>query len=154
IFETTAARALGGRAAGIADGALAADHARRLEPPAGTVIYATVDMDPAAAVLRTIGDYDAAFASALGEYRAGLYACGAVLAKSTSLPWLAGAAGWNGSRAYDTTGNWALKQGPQLNHGGSWAGIDWPDLGFPYDPDLIAHDDIGAWSPSGAVEPV
>src|SRR5262249_8694784 len=117
--------------------------------PNGAAIFAAVDMDTTASVLPVVAAYEAGFTIGAAGYRVGLYADGATLANTPGIPWLAGAMGWNGSKAYDATGLWAMKQGPTLNHGGRWEGYDGPDLGFPYDPNLIARD-IGAWLPTSA----
>ncbi|NEW05103.1 DUF1906 domain-containing protein [Paenibacillus sp. SYP-B3998] len=43
VFETTASRALGGRAAGLADGATAVQVAQKVGQPTGSCIYFAVD---------------------------------------------------------------------------------------------------------------
>lgn len=147
IFEGTADRSLAGAAAGQADGTKARAQARALGAPDTVRIYTTCDTDPTGSQVATVKAYGDGFAAAAGV--SGFYACGAVLAVSALTPWLAGASGWNGSKAYDATGKWVMKQGPDLGgRAASWAGINWPALGFDYDPNLIAGD-IGAWMPDG-----
>jgi len=167
IFETTATRALDGTAAGQVDGAKARSHAEALAAPAGTAIYATVDVDVSASSdadrdqvrdLAEVAGYFDAFSAGLGPYRMGGYADGAVLKEDNAhlvFPWLAGAMGWSGSRDYEPGGAWAIKQGPEIpaQTAKAWAGIDWPALPFPYDPNVIAADDFGAWRPVAAMSP-
>lgn len=160
IYETTAKRAFYGDPAGREDGLAAKQQAMALGVPSGTTIFATVDTDPAAysgglaQALALIRAYMQAFAQSLGaNYHLGIYASGDVLSGNydIAIPWLAGAMGWSGSRAYDATNKWALKQGPDF--GGrsvNWAGLNWPSMPFDYDPNLIvAGTSFGAWLPSG-----
>lgn len=160
IFETTATRALGGAAAGESDGVKAASQAKALGAPPGTVIYWTVDTDVLPTQLPAVGAYGLKFGAAIAAegYRAGSYACGdaqTYMAKNLAavpLSWLPGAMGWSGSRAYDATGAWVMKQGPQINAGrtANWVGLAWPALPFPYDPNVIVTGrDYGAWMPPG-----
>lgn len=158
IYETTATRALGGAQAGREDAVRASAQAGILGAPAGATIFAAVDTDVSPGQIRAVADYLTEFDRGLTLGRAGAYGCGNALIsvpKGAIIPWLAGAAGWQGSRAYDAAGEWALKQGPQINAGrtGRWADLDWPALPFPYDPDLIARPDFGAWLPAGAAAP-
>lgn len=162
IEESTAARALAGAGAGKDDGAKAIARAQALGAPKGAAIFPTVDTDVLPSQLPVVAGYIVAFAAicgAAGYSCGGPYACGDVhtyLAENATTavwaPWLAGAMGWSGSRSYDTTNAWALKQGPQINAGrtASWANFEWPALPFPYDPDLIARPDFGAWLPPSA----
>lgn len=155
IFETTADRALGGIAAGKDDGAKARAQADALGAPPDVAIFATVDTDPSQAQVATVAQYHVGFQAGASPRRIGSYSCGAVLIAvekmpATPVPWLAGAMGWNGSKAYDATGKWRMKQGPQINAGrtASWSGLSWPALPFAYDPNLIVSDaDIGLWLP-------
>jgi hypothetical protein len=159
IFETTAARALGGAAAGTEDGLRAWELMAPLGAPAGAVCYFAVDADVDDADIPSVIDYfvaaqEAAGGAEVGGVTVGAYGSGLVLSAlrtqaGVTFLWLAGAMGWSGSRAF--TG-WSLWQGPTLAHGGWWNGIKWPDLGFPYDPDVadaeaLSPGDIGAWLP-------
>lgn len=97
--------------------------AGEISQPAGSAIYFAVDFDPTEAdIAGRIVPYfegiraglDAARGGAPG-YRVGAYGCGAVLeavaAKSLAdYLWLAGAMGWRGSKAFDQSGKWHLKQ--------------------------------------------
>lgn len=166
IYETTADRALGGAAAGREDGAKVMVQMKALGAPNGTGVFFTVDngagkntdvdRDGVKDAQEAAEYFLAAKSMLFGTYRCGDYADGDVLTTlddAVAFPWLPGAMGWSGSRAYDATDLWAMKQGPTLNHGGPWADLDWPDLGFPYDPNLIARE-IGAWMPpAGAAVP-
>jgi hypothetical protein len=152
IFETTASRSLQGASAGSQDGVAARQQAQAHGFPAGTVIYATTDMDATPTQIPAVGAYYAAFAESCVPYGCGAYASGNVLTyieKNVSVaivPWLAGASGWGGSKAYDASGAWAMKQGPDLGgRTGTFTGIPFPALGFDYDPNIIAHPErIGA----------
>lgn len=151
IFESTADRALAGASAGSADGVTAARQAQALGAPPSTAIAATVDLDPSVAQLPQVLAYLDVFRSS--SSRRGLtYACGAVLSRDAGTPWLAGAIGWSGSRAYYATKAAAIVQGPQVNaHAtATWEGGTWPALPFAYDPDLLARDDFGLWLPPTA----
>lgn len=155
IYETTATRALCGASAGAEDGLAAKQQASALGAPAGTTIFATVDTDPPPSQLGIIRAYMQTFAQNLGaDYHLGIYACGTILDGNydIAVPWLAGAMGWSGSRAYDATNKWTLKQGPDFGgHSVNWAGLNWPSMPFDYDPNLIvAGTSFGAWLPLGA----
>jgi hypothetical protein len=121
-----------------------------LQVPIGTTVYYTVDDDVAegqeldAVVAYFQGVLDA------GTARLGCGAYGSGLVLQTLRGrfgggdfWLAGAMGWQGSHQFQNQQLWKIWQGPQLNHGGSWAGVNWLDLGFPYDPDLLAEGFVG-----------
>ena len=152
IFETGAERALLGAAAGEEDGVLALRQAQALGAPPSVGIYATVDDDVGAAQLAAVEAYFLAFGGCLrGKARLGAYGSGLVLRTvKAELSWLAGASGWTGSGWFLVGGSPAIVQGPTLETGGSWAPrtmppVDWPDLGFAYDPDMILAADVGAW---------
>lgn len=104
IFEGSAERALEGSVAGSQDGAKAAAQAVELGLPARTCIFTTCDTDPTNGQVPYVISYGSAFGAALGSFIAGFYACGAVLAASKLIPWLAGASGWNGSKVYAQIG--------------------------------------------------
>lgn len=138
IFETTATRAFGGTANGSVDGKTAFLQAQALGMPKGSAIFATVDEDVTPENMDAVINYFAAFDAAIWPtYSIGGYACGNALTQlrlhGLVDPWLAGAMGWSGSKTYT---DWVIKQGPELRHGGKWGLLDWPDLGFPYDPNV------------------
>lgn len=162
IFETAASRALSGEAAGTQDGALALKQARSINAPNAAAIYATVDHDATIHDMPTVQQYFGAFGDVLyGHFRLGGYADGTVetgllTAQELDYCWLAGAMGWDGSRAFYDTGQADLVQGPTVHRGHSmiWAphgiktampAIQWPDLGFDYDPDVATSDDYGGF---------
>lgn len=164
IWESTATRALEGADAGTEDGTRALSMMRALGAPSSCVVYATVDNDVGAdddTDLTAIGEYFDAFdavlwpdASQPALYRIGGYADGTVLSKMRSygMPkcWLAGAMGWDGSREFEANEHPDLVQGPTLAHGGNWHGMEWPDLGFAYDPNLALVADFGGWASRAA----
>ncbi|WP_164821350.1 glycoside hydrolase domain-containing protein [Paenibacillus koleovorans] len=73
VFETTADRALGGRTAGLADGALAAQVAARVGQPEGSAIYYAVDFDATPSQMWTVIEYLKACAEASPAFMAGVY---------------------------------------------------------------------------------
>ncbi|NOU85071.1 DUF1906 domain-containing protein [Paenibacillus sp. LMG 31460] len=73
VFETTANRALGGRSAGLADGATAVQVAHNLGQPPGSCIYFAVDFDASSAQMPTIIAYIRAASEATPEYTTGVY---------------------------------------------------------------------------------
>lgn|SRR5262245_9548667 len=150
IFEQGAGDALKGASQGRRDGELACQQALELGVPLGQVIFATVDTDVTSAQLTAVRGYLSAFGNALGiSYRLGVYACGTVLDNvEDAVPWLAGATGWSGSKTFD---DWVIKQGPTIS-GGTWEGESWPNIGFPYDPNL-ATDLDWSWRPGRPPQP-
>lgn len=79
VFETTADRALGGRAAGLYDGAMALQTARAVGQPEGSAIYFAVDFDATAAQMPTVIDYIQAAGEAAPGFAAGVYGSYAVV---------------------------------------------------------------------------
>lgn len=79
VFETTANRALGGRSAGLADGATAVQVAHQLGQPAGSCIYFAVDFDATSAQMATVVAYIQAASEATPEYTTGVYGSYAVM---------------------------------------------------------------------------
>ncbi|PYI57007.1 DUF1906 domain-containing protein [Paenibacillus flagellatus] len=79
VFETTADRALGGRAAGLTDGAAALQLAAELGQPAGSAIYFAVDFDATAAQMPTVIEYIRACSEATPGYPTGVYGSFAVI---------------------------------------------------------------------------
>ncbi|WP_135546969.1 glycoside hydrolase domain-containing protein [Paenibacillus cymbidii] len=73
VFETTADRALGGRAAGLADAATALKVAAAVGQPEGSCIYFAVDFDATAAQMPSIIAYIAAASEATPAYTTGVY---------------------------------------------------------------------------------
>jgi hypothetical protein len=145
VFERTSGRPLEGAAAGQADATLAMVQARAAGQPEGSTICFAVDQD---IDMSANGDalyayFDAARSALGGRYRVGGYGGGDVLGyllneNLISVAWLAGAMGWRGSRAFDASRKWHLKQGATVSGG---------DLGIDYDPNVAVDlDTIGAWS--------
>lgn len=79
VFETTADRALGGRAAGLYDGALADRTVRALGQPEGSAIYFAVDFEATAGQMPTVIDYIRAACEAAPAFAAGVYGSYAVI---------------------------------------------------------------------------
>ncbi|PYI52559.1 glycoside hydrolase domain-containing protein [Paenibacillus flagellatus] len=79
VFETTADRALGGRAAGLADGAAAARTAQAIGQPEGSAIYFAVDFDASATQMAAVIDYIRAASEATPAYATGVYGSYAVI---------------------------------------------------------------------------
>nr|WP_216855206.1 DUF1906 domain-containing protein [Paenibacillus alba] len=73
VFETTANRALGGRSAGLADGATALQVAKQVGQPVGSCIYFAVDFDAASTQMPTIIAYIQAASEATPAYTTGVY---------------------------------------------------------------------------------
>lgn len=152
IWETTATRALQGQGAGKYDSWTAVAAMQRFGAPPQATIFATVDKDVnTEAQINAVEDYFVAFDAGISKwFQIGGYANGTALTRLKEdgllLTWLAGAMGWSGSRDFAKTGNPSLIQGPTLGvNGGHWHAIDWPGLGFQYDPDLAFVEDFGAW---------
>lgn len=79
VFETTADRALGGRQAGLQDGAAAVQAARQVGQPDGSAIYFAVDFDADAAQMPTIIEYIQAAGEASPSFLTGVYGSYAVV---------------------------------------------------------------------------
>jgi len=73
VFETTADRALGGREAGLQDGAIAAQCAADVGQPDGSTIYFAVDFNPTPDQMQTIIDYIKGANDATPNYSTGAY---------------------------------------------------------------------------------
>lgn len=155
IFERGAEDVLDGDAQGAADGTIALAQAQALGVPAGVAIYATADTDLSDAQATVAESYWWAFDAQINPagYKIGGYADGVTLAEllmhGLNYPWLAGARGWAGYSDFVVTNNAVMIQGPQLGAGETaiWEDIEWPALPFPYDPNMMLADDIGAWMP-------
>lgn len=99
-------------------GEFSRDYAPRVGAPDGAVIQFAVDVDVSDSEIRSVTiPYFRAIRTALGgRFRCGSYACGAVCDALldqglVDVPWLAGAMGWNGSRAFAKSGRAVLIQG-------------------------------------------
>jgi hypothetical protein len=73
VFETTADRALGGRVAGLADGATALRLAQEIGQPAGSAIYFAVDFPATSSQMPAVIDYIRACSEATPGYNTGAY---------------------------------------------------------------------------------
>ncbi|CAG7643806.1 hypothetical protein PAESOLCIP111_04560 [Paenibacillus solanacearum] len=79
VFETTANRPLGGRSAGLADGATAAQTAYSIGQPPGSTIYFAVDFDATSNQMQTVIDYIRAASEATPDFNTGVYGSYAVV---------------------------------------------------------------------------
>ena len=79
VFETTASRALGGRSAGLADGATALQVAAQVGQPEGSCIYFAVDFDVSSAQMPTVIAYIQAASEATPTFTTGVYGSYAVM---------------------------------------------------------------------------
>jgi Domain of unknown function (DUF1906) len=159
FWEVSATRALQGGGAGAADGGAALVKMKQLGAPDTAAICFTIDTDVGAGQEWSAMDY---FYGADGQiwqnYFTAGYADGTALtalrADYIDYAVLAGAIGWDGSRAYAASGKAHVIQGPTLSAGGAWPPnglipnvepIEWPNLGFAYDPLIGMVDEFGAW---------
>lgn len=151
VFEHAAGDALKGGLAGTANAAAALAQAAAVGQPRGSTICFAVDTDPdmtKAINKNMIHAYFNAVGSELaGKYRVGAYGGGEVLDylltnDLISVAWLAGAMGWRGSKTFEASLRWHLKQGATVKGG---------DLGIEYDPNVAVDlDKIGSWTLSAA----
>ncbi|GAA3408413.1 DUF1906 domain-containing protein [Paenibacillus hodogayensis] len=79
VFETTADRALGGRAAGLADGATAVKTAADIGQPEGSAIYFAVDFDATSSQMPAVIEYIRAASEATPNFVTGVYGSYAVV---------------------------------------------------------------------------
>ncbi|WP_397354920.1 DUF1906 domain-containing protein [Paenibacillus sp. N3.4] len=79
VFETTSDRALGGRSAGLADGAAAIQVAGKVGQPVGSCIYFAVDFNATSSQMPTIIAYMQAASEATPNYTTGVYGSYAVI---------------------------------------------------------------------------
>lgn len=79
VFETTADRALGGYAAGLADGATAQLVAAAVGQPVGSRIYFAVDFDATAVQMATVVEYIRGCSKATPNFTTGVYGSAAVV---------------------------------------------------------------------------
>lgn len=158
IYETSALRSLGGATAGQLDGIRALKQVSLIgSPPATVAIFPTVDTDVSTPTqIAAVEAYFIAFDAVIfGKYQIGGYADGtaesALRADGMPYTWLAGAMGWDGSRAFLATGNPTLVQGPTIaartkHIWRDFPSVAWPALPFDYDPDIALAADYGAWA--------
>ena len=150
VFETTAARALGGTSAGVSDAWSALQCASRVGQPVGSAIYFAVDFDLVGEQLGQAKAYFQAIRDVFGRqakpFRLGVYGNGLVCqtlldAKIVELTWLAGGLGMTGSRAFLLSQKWNL-----LQHVGDEARLG---LGISIDSDEAAAAEpasYGGWT--------
>lgn len=79
VFETTADRALGGRAAGLNDGAVATRTAAQVGQPEGSAIYFAVDFDARPSQMQTVLEYIRAAGETSPGFFTGVYGSYAVI---------------------------------------------------------------------------
>jgi hypothetical protein len=144
IFESTAQRALGGAAAGTADGTRALTQARALGQPVGSAIYGTADFDEVASQDPVVLAYFVAFRAALaGAYRLGVYGNGALCqavsdAGIADYTWLAGGSAMRGTKLMAVADTASLEQDV-----GDKRSLN---LGINIDSDVANFADFGGWS--------
>jgi hypothetical protein len=160
-WETTATAALQGGGKGAADGGAALKKMLALGAPPDAAVCMTVDTDVGEAQIETVEDYFAAADGLLWKhFRIMGYADGTAISelRKHGLPLcvLAGAMGWEGSHDFLNTQTPNIVQGPPITKGGmTWPRtpwpthgvqpIQWPDLGFDYDPLIALTPDFGVW---------
>lgn len=155
IFEVGAENSLGGAAQGDTDGKRCVAQMQALGAPQGCAVYLTSDTDVASVSdLAATADYWSSADASISKagYRIGAYADGTELMNlhthGLDFEWLAGATGWDGSKAMIGTGTPDMVQGI-VKPGASWMGIDWPTIeGLNYDPDVVYSVDVGQIMPS------
>lgn len=79
VFETTASRALGGRGAGLVDGACAVQVANKVGQPKGSTIYFAVDFDARDAEMPAVIEYIRAASEATPDFNTGVYGSAKVI---------------------------------------------------------------------------
>lgn len=108
IFETSADRSLGGRAAGASDGVIAASQASQLGQPAGTLLVVNLsDFAPPPSDIPAIAAYWVAFVAGATQYQCCGYATGfvidALVNQGMKGPWWQNAmddSGWSGDKLH------------------------------------------------------
>ncbi|MNC28517.1 hypothetical protein D3C76_761440 [compost metagenome] len=145
VYETTASRALGGRAAGLADGAIAAQTALAVGQPPGSRIYFAVDFDASARQMDTVIQYIKAAGEASPKFRTGVYGSAAVVeaamaAKACTGFWQTYA--WSKGRKADGIHIYQYDNGPK--------GLGQPIHGVNVDLNLSSGD-AGWWNTLSAV---
>lgn len=79
VYETTASRSLGGREAGLADGAAALQYAAEVGQPPGSTIYFAVDFEAVSGQMETVVEYIRAASEVTPGYNTGVYGAYAVV---------------------------------------------------------------------------
>jgi hypothetical protein len=142
VWESTANRALAGRAAGAADATAAAAQAAAAGMPGSRPIYFAVDFDASAGQQDEINAYLDGAASVLGRARVGIY--GGYYPVKRALD--AGKARWGWQTAAWSGGQWdgraVIHQGAQMRIGG-----------VACDLDTATAADYGQWTPGHAPTP-
>jgi hypothetical protein len=135
VWESTAQRALAGRAAGVADAKAARDQAEAAGIPDGRPIYFAVDFDASAAQQGAINAYLDGAASVLGRDRVGLYAGYYVIKRALDAKKIT----WGWQTYAWSSGHWdARAQVQQYSNGHTINGV-----GVDYDRAM--KDDYGQW---------
>lgn len=150
IFEVGARNSLGGAAQGKIDGARCVAQMRALGASPDAGVYLTSDTDVAEGEDLTAAEWYFAAADAAifaAGYRIGGYADGTELMKlhdnGLNFEWLAGATGWDGSKAMLGSGKPDIVQGI-IRPGATWMGVAWPAIdGLDYDPNVVYSADVG-----------
>ncbi|MFC4908523.1 DUF1906 domain-containing protein [Actinomadura gamaensis] len=135
VWESTASRALAGRAAGIADATDAAKQARACGMPADRPIFFAVDFDATSGQQAAINAYLDGAAAVLGRARVGLYAGYGPIKRAFD----AGKIRWGWQTYAWSGGRWdkrAQLQQYSNDHVVNGVGVDY---------DRAVHDDYGQW---------
>lgn len=143
VWESTANRALGGNAAGVADASAAASQAQACGIPSDRPVYFAVDFDATATQQTAIHAYLDGAASVLGRSRVGIY--GGYYPVTRALN--SGKAAWAWQTFAWSGGQWDsrahIRQGAQVSIGG-----------VSVDLDTGMVDDFGQWMPGKGVADV
>lgn len=135
VWESTASRALAGRAAGIADATEAARQARACGMPADRPIYFAVDFDASSAQQTAINAYLDGAAAVIGRARVGLYGGYGPVKRAFD----AGKIRWGWQTYAWSGGRWDKRaQLQQYSNGHVVNGV-----GVDYD--RAVHSDYGQW---------
>jgi hypothetical protein len=135
VWETTADRALSGRAGGVADAQAAAAQAKACGMPADRPIYFAVDWDASTAQQGTIDGYLDGAASVIGRERVGIYGGYGPVQRAMD----GGHAAWGWQTYAWSGGRWhgpAQLQQYSNDHVIGGVGLDY---------DRGVHDDYGQW---------
>ncbi|WP_189006085.1 DUF1906 domain-containing protein [Paenibacillus marchantiophytorum] len=143
VFETTANRALGGRSAGMADGATAVQVAKQVGQPEGTCIYFAVDFDVSSAQMATVIAYIQAASEATPAFTTGVYGSYSVMkavqqAAACSHYWQTYA--WSGGKKSSFIQiyqylNDVIEHGIGIDHDESYGNEGWWNTISPPDPE-------------------
>jgi len=137
VFESVKGRALGGRAAGIADATMTAAAVTSLGFPADRPVYFAVDFDASAAQQASIDAYLRGAASVLGASRIGVYGGLDVVnrcAENGSAKWFWQTYAWSGGRQSAHAHLYQYHNGQTIN-------------GAAVDFDRALVSDFGQWMP-------